>query len=149
MNSRMMSSLMIVGLVVLLSGPMTLAQPGMGRRGGMGPGGFQRMYDPKTVQTLTGEVTSIDTIAGSRRMAGGVHVVVKSDTGSVSVQLGPTWYLDKQETKIAKGDKITVTGSRISLDGKPAIVASEVKKGENTLRLRDKNGVPLWSRRQK
>ena len=149
MNTRMIGFLTILSLFFVLPGAMTLAQTGTGRRGGMGPGGFQRMYDPKTVQTLTGEVVSVDTIAGSGRMAGGVHVVVKSDTGSVSVHLGPTWYLDKQELKIAKGDKVTVTGSRITLEGKPAIVASEVKKGESTLRLRDKDGVPLWSRQQR
>jgi hypothetical protein len=75
--------------------------------------------------------------------------MLKSDSGSVSVHLGPSWYLDKQSAKIEKGDKITVTGSRIIFQGKSALVAAEVKKGDKTLSLRDKQGYPRWSRRQR
>jgi hypothetical protein len=35
-------------------------------------------------------------------------------------------------------------GSRITFAGKPAIVAAEVKKGDQVLKLRDESGTPLW-----
>lgn len=38
-----------------------------------------------------------------------------------------------------------VTGSRVTFDGKPAIIAAEVKKGGETLKLRDEKGRPVWS----
>jgi hypothetical protein len=46
---------------------------------------------------------------------------------------------------IKQGDKATVRGSRVSIDGKPAIIAAEVTKDGQTLRLRDDNGLPLWA----
>jgi hypothetical protein len=34
----------------------------------------------------------------------------------------------------------------VTVDGKPAIVAAQIKKGNEVLKLRDDNGVPVWSR---
>ena len=125
-------------------------QGGMGRGGG--PGGGGRMYDPKTVETVSGEVTSAQQVhhgkGGGQRGGGyGVHVRLKTDTGEIWVHLGPTWYLDKQGLKIATGDRIEVRGSRVTLEGQPAIIAAEVKKGNQSLRLRDATGVPAWGGR--
>jgi hypothetical protein len=33
----------------------------------------------------------------------------------------------------------------VTFEGKPAIIAAEIKKGDETLRLRDDAGVPAWS----
>jgi hypothetical protein len=49
------------------------------------------------------------------------------------------------DTKIQKGDTIEVKGSRVTITGKPAIIAAEVKKGDNVLVLRDNNGIPAWT----
>jgi hypothetical protein len=38
-----------------------------------------------------------------------------------------------------------VKGSRVTLAGKPALIAAEIKKGDTTLTLRDDNGFPAWS----
>lgn len=43
------------------------------------------------------------------------------------------------------GDKVEVTGSRITFQDKPAIIAAEVKKGDEILKLRDGNGFPAWA----
>jgi hypothetical protein len=61
------------------------------------------------------------------------------------VHLGPGWYIENQDVKIAPKDSIEVKGSRIILDGKPAIIAAEVKKGDDVLVLRDVSGFPVWS----
>ncbi|MEJ2365960.1 MAG: DNA-binding protein, partial [Deltaproteobacteria bacterium] len=53
--------------------------------------------------------------------------------------------IENQEVKIAPGDEIEVKGSRVTFDGKPAIIAAEVKKGNEVLVLRDASGFPLWS----
>ncbi len=59
--------------------------------------------------------------------------------------MGPSWCLENQDTKIEPKDKIEVTGSRITVEGKPAIIAAEVKKADETLKLRDEKGFPFWS----
>jgi len=74
-----------------------------------------------------------------------VHITLRTGTETIPVHLGPEWFLEKQDAALEKGDKLEVTGSRVSFEGKPAIIASEVKKGEQTLKLRDDKGVPIWS----
>jgi hypothetical protein len=106
----------------------------------------ERNYDPKTVETIEGKVVSIEKTSPPKNQGYGVHLMLKTDKETVSVHLGPVRYIDKQTPKIETDDTITVTGSRVTVDGKPAIIAAQVKKGNETLKLRDDNGVPVWSR---
>jgi hypothetical protein len=46
--------------------------------------------------------------------------------------------------KIAAKNKVEVKGSRITFGGKPVIIAAEVKKGDEVLKLRDDAGFPVW-----
>jgi hypothetical protein len=50
-----------------------------------------------------------------------------------------------ESVKIQPGDVVEVKGSRVTMAGKPALIAAEVKKGDETLRLRDETGVPVWT----
>ena len=36
-------------------------------------------------------------------------------------------------------------GTLTTFEGKPAIVAAEIKKGNEALKLWDENGFPVWS----
>jgi hypothetical protein len=122
--------------------------PGMMWRGsgGWGPGDpYNRMYDSKAVETISGEVTSIDSITPNRGMAAGIHMNVKTDKETISVHLGPSWYLENQDVKIEPKDKVEVKGARTTFAGKPAIIAAEVKKGDEVLKLRDDTGFPVWA----
>jgi hypothetical protein len=103
----------------------------------------QRKYDPKTVETVQGKVLSVEK---TQQRGRGIHLMLQTDKETISVHLGPSWYIDKQTQKIEANDTITVTGSRVTIDGKPAIIAAQVKKGNEVLKLRDNNGVPAWSR---
>ena len=114
--------------------------------GGWGPGTqYNRMYDPKTVETISGEVVNVDKMTPIKGMYYGVHLVVKSEKETISVHLGPGWFIESQDVKIEPKDKIEVRGSRITYKGKPAIIAAEVKKGEEILKLRDDTGIPVWA----
>jgi hypothetical protein len=138
----------IVGVLGALVATNASAQRGMRWRGsgGWGPGSdYGRMYDPKTVTTIGGEVLSVDTFMPSKGMSPGVHLTLKTVEGNVSVHLGPEWYISSQDTRVGKGDKIEVRGSRITFEGKPAIIAAQITKGNEVLRLRDDNGFPAWA----
>ena len=139
----------LLGLGMLFVAAVSFAQrgPAMMWRGsgGWGPGTqYNRMYDPKTVETISGEVASVDRITPAKGMSGGVHMNVKTDKETISVHLGPSWYLENQDVKIAAKDKVEVKGSRITFGGKPVIIAAEVKKGDEVLKLRDDAGFPVW-----
>ncbi len=69
---------------------------------------------------------------------------MKSDAEDIAVHLGPSWYLDSQGLKLAPGDHIEVRGSRITFEGRPAIIAAQVKKNDETFKLRDDDGLPAW-----
>jgi hypothetical protein len=129
---------LVIGVAALglSAAPAAAQQPGP--RGG-------RRYDPRTVETLSGEVTSVEHIAAGKGRSGGVHLVLKTDRETVPVHLGPAWYVEKQKPRIERGDKIEVEGSRVSYEGKPAVIARQVKKGGETLTLRDAAGVPVWA----
>ena len=114
--------------------------------GGWGMGSqYQKMYNPSTVETLTGTVEAVDKVTPMKGMDYGIHLLLKTDKETIPVHLGPGWYIERLDTKIEKGDKIEVKGSRATMMGKPVIIAAEVKKGESVLKLRDENGIPVWA----
>ena len=141
----------IVGLVVVVSMFFTsslalAAWKGYRGSGGWGMGSmYQRMYNPATVETLKGTVEAVDKVMPMKGMYYGIHLLLKTDKETVSVHLGPGWYIERLDTKIEKGDRIEVKGSRATMMGKPVIIAAEVKKGESVLKLRDENGIPVWA----
>jgi hypothetical protein len=116
---------------------------------GWGPGSaYNSKFDPETVETLSGELVKMD-IFMPKGMSIGVRILLKSREETIPVHLGPVWYMKKQKREIAPGDKIEITGSRVESDGKPAIMASEIKKGDKKLKLRDENGIPVWNGEKK
>jgi hypothetical protein len=78
-------------------------------------------------------------------MGAGVHMILKTGKETISVHLGPGWYLENQDVKIEAKDKVEVKGSKITFGGTPAIIAMEVKKGDEVLKLRDDAGYPVWA----
>jgi hypothetical protein len=116
--------------------------------GGWGPGSnYSKLFDPKTVETIKVSVVSFEELLPEKDMFKGLTMVVKPARGeTIPVHLGPKWYLENQDVKILPGDKVEVTGSRVTFKEKPAIIAqSVVKEGVEVLRLRDAKGNPAWS----
>lgn len=106
-------------------------------RSGRGP--YGKLYDPQAVETISGEVTRVE------QSGCGKNIVLKTESGEVLVHLGPNFFLDHQDVQIKTQDKITVTGSKVMIDGQTYFVAAEVKKGDKRLILRNAKGDPVWS----
>lgn len=119
-------------------------QSGWGRgryRGGRYNGKY---YDLNNIETLDGKVISVERYRSRRGVSQGVHLLFNTGKETLKVHLGPSWYLEDRDFAIAPEDKIEIVGSRINIEGEPAIVASQIKRGSETLILRDDNGFPLW-----
>jgi hypothetical protein len=137
-----------LGAVALLVAGGTLvasAQPA-------GPGRYAGpMYDVKTETTMRGTVESLETVAGmggrGHRSMGGTHLVLKTEKDAVGVHVGPTAYLAEKGIALATGDVLEITGSRLSIDGEPVLIAKQITKGNATWTLRDASGRPVWSGR--
>ncbi len=140
--------LFVIGLSVLVFAPDVFARFGQGAKtfpwGGKNQ--YSRKYDSNTVETIKGDVVSIDMVTYKQNKSFGVRMEVKTKKETVAVHLGPGWYLESQEIKVNKKDKVEVKGSRIIYDGEPVIVAAEVTvEGNKPLKLRDSRGVPAWT----
>ena len=141
-----------VTVIAILFTANSYAQMGPGYKwrgsGGWGMGTpYQRMYDPAKVETIKGTVEGVETVTPMKGMHRAVTLMVKTDKETIPVHLGPEWYIERLDTKIQKGDVIEVRGSRVSFDGKPIIIAAEIKKdkSEHIIVLRDDAGIPVWA----
>ncbi len=124
-------SMVVVGLAAVPW--LALAQPRMMMR-----------YDPANETTLKGTVEEVRQVP--HRHMSGVHLLVKTDAGSVTVALGPQFFLDQSQFTVAKGDQVEITGAKGEFSGAPIVIAREIKDGDKTLTLRDSQGIPKWSR---
>lgn len=108
------------------------------------PTGTPPTYDVATEVTLTGVIEEVKTISGPGVQAG-VHLVLETDRETIEIDLGPEWFLKKQNYRLNKGDDITVIGSRVKRNGDEAVIARQVTRGKETMTFRDEKGFPRWS----
>jgi len=60
------------------------------------------------------------------------------------VRLAPGWYLDQKGLHFSPSERVEVRGVRMEVQGEPALVAEQIKKGGKVVRIRDERGRPLW-----
>jgi hypothetical protein len=132
----------ILGLLAasfLVGMPAALSQPHKGRMG-------MSYYDRSTETTVVGTVQDIIQPQGGRGPYGmGTHLLVKTDSETVEVHLGPTGYISRQGFSFAKNDAVEILGSKTTVAGKAAIIARVVTKDGKKLTLRDETGRPTWA----
>ncbi len=111
---------------------------------GRGPGSGRPIYDPKTEVTLKGTVDDVmqQPFQGRRN---GTHLMLKTESETVEVHLGPTAYVQQKGFTFAKGDQVELIGSRVKLNGQDVVIARQITKDKQTLTLRDAQGFPAWS----
>lgn len=116
---------------------------GMGQ--GMGQNMGQSQYNAAGEVTVTGTVEAVEEQTGAMGMVG-THLKVKTGEESLDVHLGPSSFLRDRQFSFAVGDEVEIIGSRTAQGGE-VLVARQVKRGSETLVLRDALGVPEWDRR--
>ena len=104
-------------------------------------------YNPQTVVTVSGVVVSKTQPSVQQGLPYLVYLTLETEAGQIAVFLGPSVYVDQLPMTLKALDRIQVTGSKVMWGGKPVILAAEVKTGGQVLKVRDRNGVPVWSGR--
>jgi hypothetical protein len=145
-----MKKYIVLALVVLVVciAVAAIACPGGGCKGdgSCAQGGcFDRTYDPAKVETVTGQVVSLEPVSCKRGDCQGTGLTLKTGTASLVVHLGPQWYLDQQTVKLSAGDTVEIKGSKTARGEESVFIAAEVKKGSEVLKLRDESGAPAWA----
>jgi len=113
------------------------AQSGMGR--------YQQLYVTGEVVTVSGVVISRQLIVPPGVKTQAVYLNLMTKEGPLQVQLGPESFLEKTAGRYDMGDKLEVSGAKIILEGKPLILAAEVRKRGQVIVFRNSSGVPVWS----
>ncbi len=105
------------------------------------------IYDSKNIIAVNGEIMQVILVKSRRPEKKGIHLILKSDKkDTIEIHLGPKHYIDEQKFTLKENDKIKVLGSKVIMNQKEVIIAREIEKENQLLRLRDENGAPLWSR---
>jgi len=105
-------------------------------------------YDPATEITVSGTIDRIWTedCLGCG-CSGGKHFTLETKEGTYEAHLGPTCYLNGKGWDFVRGETVAITGALLPYRGNgKALVVREMKRGDETLRLRDEKGMPLWDR---
>lgn len=101
-------------------------------------------YDPATEAKTKGTVEELK-LPPKEKQNDVAHLLVKSGADTLDIYLCPKSFLDDMGATFAKGDEVTVTGSKVKQDAGDLILAREVVKGSDTLVLRDDKGKPVWN----
>ncbi len=103
-----------------------------------------RSYDAAAAVSLTGvSIVRVDTLRQGENTS--VSALLLSGTDSITAMIAPVTFLSSNSLTLAAGDVIDISGSKMTMGGRPMLVATEIKKGETKLVLRDKaTGAPAW-----
>ena len=103
-------------------------------------------YDVAAEQTISGKVLSIHDRQCPVSGTIGAHFMLEAVNGKVyEVHLAPTKFTKMFEMVFTPGEKVEVLGNTLVFQGKDAIIARQVKHGNETVTFRDKKGSPSWN----
>jgi hypothetical protein len=105
---------------------------------------YSTLFKPATVGTLFGEVVRVAQVPAGSGADYCTQAVLRTPEGDISIILAPKGYMAEKGLTIAPKDRLTVSGSLISIVNKPLLLVTEVK-GDRTMKLREANGRPLWA----
>ena len=99
-------------------------------------------YDTANEVTIKGVIVEVHEVPGDFE---GTHLMVKTETKTVLVNVGPTAFLKEIDTTFNKGDEVVVVGAKAPDAPEEEILAREITDGNNTATLRDDKGSPIWA----
>jgi DNA/RNA endonuclease YhcR with UshA esterase domain len=103
-------------------------------------------YDSATEVTIQGKIQSIHDRQCPVSGTIGAHFMLEAVDGKVyEVHLAPAKFTKMFEMVFTPGEKVEVTGTTLVFEGKDAILARQVKHGNETVTFRDKKGNPSWN----
>lgn len=137
---------LLAGALVVASALALTQAVRLDRSGGFGADSpYNRLYNSRNIVTFEGRVTGLQVGSPMSNVGETVSLLVKASNGGTAlVDLGPRWFVDNQVAKVKVGDRVRVTGSKVLVNGRGLILASNVVRNGLVLGLRRPNGSPYW-----
>ncbi|MCP5470162.1 MAG: hypothetical protein H7A36_06630 [Chlamydiales bacterium] len=95
-----------------------------------------------SIDVMKGKILSVTRVSepdGTK-----IHVVLETDKGDKTFILGPASYLDRSRISLQMGDRVTLSGYEVNVNGEQMWVGTKIEKGSSVVHLRGKNGEPNW-----
>ena len=86
----------------------------------------------------------LEDLSGMKHVVKHSGLFLKTENGRIIIHLGPTAYFSHHNFQIRAGDTLKVTGFRVEQGSLSLVQAREIMTQDRKLKLRDKNGQPLW-----
>jgi hypothetical protein len=103
-------------------------------------------YDLQTEAKTDGVVDEVNQLSvGTRKDF--TELIIKSGADKLHIYVSPKPFQEEIGVSFAKGDHVSVTGSKVKQDTSEVILARELVKGTDTLMFRDNKGNPVWDPR--
>jgi hypothetical protein len=102
------------------------------------------MFDPAAMETVRGQVVTLELFNPRKGMACGMCLQLRVGEETLHVHLGPRRYVARHMGRLASRDVVEVTGSRVLFKGEPTLIATSLRRGDETVVLRSPRGVPAW-----
>jgi hypothetical protein len=105
---------------------------------------FNSLFNTKTIDTVFGEIVSLDSVKPTKGMSYGIQLIVKTKKDTVTAVLCPTWFTKCLNICLKANDKIEIEGSRVTLNNKPIMIAARIICNGIILKMRNDKGHPIW-----
>jgi hypothetical protein len=128
-------------IVLAMASLAALGQAG----GGRGKNRPVPNYNTSSEATLNGIVEEVTEVDHAGFPGKGLHVLLKTDMGTLDLHIGPASFAAQEKLTLAKGDRLEVVGSKVKDNGADALIARTITKDGKTTTLRSTQGIPLWS----
>ena len=136
------SSSVVVCLLVIICSAIGIAQK---ENDGWEDGSkFNSLFNTKTIDTVFGEIVSLDIVKPTNGMSYGIQLIVKTKTDTLTAILCPTWFTKCLNICLKANDKIEIEGSRVTLNNKPIMIGARIICNGIILKMRNDKGHPIW-----
>ncbi len=106
---------------------------------------WNRLYNKSTERVVEGKVVDVGRLPDTKDRAYGIRLLIRIDSETIPVHLGPAWFVHNQGFSFEAGDRVEVKGSMVRFRGDSLFVAAELTKEGRILKLRDEKGFPYWT----
>lgn len=102
-------------------------------------------FNPDIMESYQGTILNVQKLRLINRPAAVVQILLKTDQGTLTVEMGPEWFLDSQGITLSNRQHIMVKGSLAQAKNTKFLIASSFQTEKQEIQLRDeKTGKPLW-----